>query len=69
MARHGFTMHQIDDIAKAYRHVYQSGTSIFNAVRRIENDVEPSPERENILNFIDRVNQRLVDLKVDTRDD
>ena len=69
MARHGFNMHQIDDIAKAYRHVYQSGTSIFNAVRRIENDVEPSPERENILNFIDRVNQRLVDLKVDTRDD
>ncbi|HJE39207.1 MAG: acyl-ACP--UDP-N-acetylglucosamine O-acyltransferase [Candidatus Amulumruptor caecigallinarius] len=69
MTRHGFTMEKIDDIAKAYRHVYQSGTSIFNAVRRIKNDIEPSPERENILNFIDRVNQRLVDLKVDTADD
>lgn len=69
MKRHGFTVDQINEIAKAYRHVYQSGTSIFNAVKRIEADVDPSPERDKILSFIERVNQQLVDLKVDTRED
>lgn len=69
MARNGFTRDQIDEVAKAYRHLYQSGTSVFNAVKRIEADVAPGVERDNILRFIDRVNQRLVDLKVDTRDD
>ena len=44
--------HIIDDIAKCYRHVYQTGTSVFNAIRRIKDDVEPSEEREAILAFI-----------------
>lgn len=42
----------IDDIAKCYRHIYQTNTSLFNAMKRIEEDVEPSKERDNILNFI-----------------
>lgn len=45
--------HIIDDIAKCYRHVYQSGTSVFNALRRIKDDVEPSPERDAIILFIE----------------
>ena len=45
MRKHGFTEDQIDDVAKCYRHVYQSGTSVFNAVRRIEADVDPSDIR------------------------
>lgn len=59
MRKHGYTDEQIDDIAKCYRHVYQTGTSVFNALRRIEADVEPSPARDNIISFI-----RNVDLKI-----
>lgn len=43
----------IDDIAKCYRHVYQTGTSVFNALRRIKDDVEASPERDSIILFIE----------------
>lgn len=43
----------IDDIAKCYRHLYQSGTSVFNALRRIHDDVEVSPERDMIIAFIE----------------
>ncbi|MCH5326110.1 MAG: acyl-ACP--UDP-N-acetylglucosamine O-acyltransferase [Duncaniella sp.] len=50
----------IDDIAKCYRHVYQTGTSVFNALKRIEADVEESPERQNIIDFIRSVNLKLV---------
>ena len=42
----------IEDIAKCYRHLYQSGTSVFNALRRINDDVEVSPERDSIILFI-----------------
>lgn len=50
--KHRFTEKAIDDIAKSYRHVYECNTSTFNAVRRIENDIEPSLYREEILKFI-----------------
>lgn len=43
----------IDDIAKCYRHVYQTGTSTNNALRRIKDDVEQSPERDSIILFIE----------------
>lgn len=42
----------IDDIAKCYRHVYQTATSVFNALRRIKEDVDPSAERDAIVDFI-----------------
>ncbi|MCM1067096.1 MAG: acyl-ACP--UDP-N-acetylglucosamine O-acyltransferase [Muribaculaceae bacterium] len=48
----GFTEEQIDDIAKAYRHIYQTQTSLFNALRRIEDDIDDSPVRKEILDFI-----------------
>ncbi|MCH5229843.1 MAG: acyl-ACP--UDP-N-acetylglucosamine O-acyltransferase [Muribaculaceae bacterium] len=44
--------HIIDDIAKCYRHIYQTGTSVFNALQRIKDDVEESPERDAIIMFI-----------------
>lgn len=59
MAKHGFTTEQIDDVAKSYRHLYQSGSSVFNALKRIEADVDPGDQRDNILNFL-----REHDLKV-----
>lgn len=43
---------RIDDIAKCYRHIFQTNTSLFNAMRRICEDVEQSKERDNILDFI-----------------
>lgn len=45
--------HIIDDIAKCYRHLYQSGTSVFNALRRIKDDVEVSSERDAIILFVE----------------
>lgn len=47
-----FSEDVIDNIAKAYRHVYQCGTSTYNALMRIENDIPESSERDEIINFI-----------------
>lgn len=60
LRKHAYTEDQIDDIAKAYRHVYQSGTSVFNAMKRIEADLEPSELRDTILAFIRDCKLRLV---------
>ena len=48
----GFTDTQIDDIGKAYRHLYQTSTSTFNALKRIEADIDPTPVRDEILKFV-----------------
>lgn len=60
LRKQGMSEERIDDIAKCYRHVYQTGTSVFNAMRRIEADVESTPERQNILDFINSVKLRIV---------
>lgn len=52
----------IEDIAKCYRHVYQTGTSVFNALRRIKDDVEPSKERDAIVLFIESHDRKLAAL-------
>lgn len=56
----GYTDAQIDDIAKAYRHVYQTGTSVFNALKRIEADVTPGEVRDAIVDFIRAQNLKIV---------
>lgn len=68
MRKNGFTEKQIDDIAKAYRNIYQSGISVFNALRRIEADLDPSEIRDNIMNFITNVKLRIVAVPVDMED-
>ncbi len=65
MRKGNFTDDQIDDVAKAYRHVYQCGTSVFNALRRIEADIDDSPIRQNIIDFIQGNNLRIVAVPVD----
>lgn len=60
-----YTPEQVDDIAKAYRHIYQSGTSLYNALVRIEADIEPSPIRDEILDFIRSNNSRIVGNRFD----
>ena len=47
-----YTPQLIDDIAKAYRHIYQSSSSLFNALVRIETDIDSSEARDEILEFI-----------------
>lgn len=47
-----FTTVDVDDAAKAYRHIYQTDTSTFNALRRIENDIEDGPVRKAIVDFV-----------------
>lgn len=56
---------RVDDIAKCYRHIYQTGTSVFNALKRIESDVDDSNERKNIIDFIQSVNLRIVAIPKD----
>ena len=53
---------QIDEIAKCYRHIYQSGTSVFNALRRIDADVAPSAERTAVVDFIEGHHHKLAGL-------
>ena len=60
MKKNGFTEDDITEIAKAYRHMYQSGTSVFNALKRIEADVTPSDNRDAILGFVRDNNLRIV---------
>lgn len=69
MKKHGFQEEEIDDIAKAYRHLYQSGTSVFNALQRIEADVTPSDNRDAIVNFIRENNLRVVGAHLDVVED
>lgn len=47
-----FSQDDIDDIAKAYRHIFQTSTSIFNALKRIEADLDDTPIRQDILGFV-----------------
>ena len=63
LRKHGaMSEDRIDDIAKCYRHIYQTGTSVFNALKRIEADVDPSPERDNIITFIRDNKLRIVSI-------
>lgn len=69
MKKHGYSEDDIDDIAKAYRHLYQSGTSVFNALKRIEADVTPGEHRDAILSFIRDNNLRVVGAHLDVVED
>ena len=57
-----FTEEQIDDIAKAYRHIYQCNVSLFNAVKRIKADIAESEVRNDILDFIAKNDNKIIAL-------
>lgn len=65
MKKKGFSDQTIDEIAGAYRHLYQSKTSVFNAMQRILADIPDTPERAEILNFIQAADQKVVAAAVD----
>lgn len=52
MGKSGKSDEVIDDIAKCYRHVYQSSISAKHSCRRILEDVAPSHERDRIVAFL-----------------
>lgn len=56
---HRFSEQEIDDAAKAYRHIYQTQTSVFNAMKRIEADIEPGRIRDSVLSFLQDNNLRI----------
>ena len=68
MQRHGFSTDQIDDVAKCYRHLYQSKTSVFNALKRMEADVDDTSVRNDIIDFIRSVDHRVVAMQVELDD-
>lgn len=65
MARKNFSAEDIDTAAKAYRHLFQTQTSVFNAVKRIENDIDPCDIRDEIVNFIVSANYRIAGVRTD----
>lgn len=66
LAKHaGLSDDRIDDIAKCYRHIYQTGTSVFNALKRIQADVDESAERQKIIDFIEGCNLKIVAIPKD----
>lgn len=56
----GISTDRIEDITKAYRHIYRSTSSLYNALLRIESDIEQSAERDAILRFVRANNERIV---------
>lgn len=58
-----FSDKDIEDVAKAYRHIYQTDTSTYNALRRIMTDIDESPVRNEILDFVRLVNEKLAGKK------
>lgn len=68
LRKHGFSEVQVDNIAKAYRHIYQSNTSVFNALKRIQLDIDATEEREMILDFVTQCNGKLVAMPLELDD-
>lgn len=56
---------EIEEIAKCLRHLYQSNTSVENAVRRILADVRQSEMRDRIIAFIRNHNFRMAGIRQD----
>ena len=52
LRRRGFSNEAIESIHNAYRFIYQSGLNITDALNKIEQELECTPEIEYIVNFI-----------------
>jgi UDP-N-acetylglucosamine acyltransferase len=52
LRRRGFTPEQIEIIDKAYFILYQSNLNVSQGVARIKQELNQTPEIQNILNFI-----------------
>jgi acyl-[acyl-carrier-protein]-UDP-N-acetylglucosamine O-acyltransferase len=52
LSKCGFSPDVIDDIAKAYRQVYQCNISLENALSRIRTEVPAGPEIQTVIDFL-----------------
>ena len=52
LRRRGFANEVIESIHNAYRIIYQSGLNTTEALKKIEDEFEKSPEIDYIVNFI-----------------
>ena len=59
----------IENIAKCYRHIYQSNTSAFNSMVRIKADVPEGKERNAIMGYIKDHDYKVVALPLDNSED
>jgi len=60
MQRRGFDPEAIKLVKRAYRFIFRSGLSTSNAVKRIREELEPTPEIEHILDFIEKSDRGLL---------
>lgn len=52
LVRRGFEKERIDSIHKIYRIIYQNGMNVSQALDHIEKEIEQTPDRDYILEFI-----------------
>lgn len=52
LSRHGFSLERVHTIQDVYRQIYNSGLNVSQAVAQVESSIEPSEDRDMILNFI-----------------
>ncbi|RLE01216.1 MAG: acyl-ACP--UDP-N-acetylglucosamine O-acyltransferase [Candidatus Aminicenantes bacterium] len=60
LRRHGFTREQIKTIKKMIKYLFYSELNTTQALEKIEQEIEPGPEREEILNFVKSSKRGLV---------
>jgi len=60
LRRRGFVIDQINDIQNVYRYLYQKGLNNTQALEAILAETEPTPEREEILDFIKKSERGIV---------
>ena len=65
LAKEGhFPEELIDNIAKAYRQIYQCGTSLENAIRRIRELIPITSELEYMLSFIEHSGKEIIGVNI-----
>jgi UDP-N-acetylglucosamine acyltransferase len=52
LERRGFTKEQLDNLTQTCRLLFQSGMNYHNACNEVEAQVEATPERDKLLEFI-----------------
>jgi UDP-N-acetylglucosamine acyltransferase len=60
LRRRGFTKEQIDHIHQIYRAIYQGGLNMSQALEHIKLYLDPSPERDQIISFIENSRRGIV---------
>ena len=60
LRRRGFSNEAIERIHNAYRIIYQGGLNISDALKKVEEEIEKTPEIEYILDFIRRSERGII---------